>query len=379
MALREQAQIIDQIHDAVVSTDLDGNVTSWNMGAQRLFGYNADEAMGRFIGFLYPPEDQPFIRPGGSPALREDRTHDVEIRMRRQSGEEFFAHLFLSMMHDGTGRETGIIGYTTDITERMHHRREREEFIAELEAKNEELERFNYTVSHDLKSPLITIRGFLGLLKKGIAAEDRNQCQKDLTHIDQAARKMQELLDDLLELSRVGRVVEAAEDVPLGELAREAEELVAGRISSCHARVDIAPDLPVVLADRRRIVELLQNLIDNAVKFAGNRPDPQVQVGCRTDGKNTVCFVRDNGIGIEPRFHDKVFGLFQRLDPDCEGTGIGLTLAKRIVELHGGRIWIESEGQGRGATVCFTIPQRGDTPSDEKGFSELEPVCDSTR
>jgi signal transduction histidine kinase len=242
---------------------------------------------------------------------------------------------------------------------------EREALIAELENKNAELERFTYTVSHDLKSPLITIQGFLGYLERDALAGDREQIKHDIARIVNAAEKMRLLLDELLELSRIGRLMNPPVDVPLSELAHEAAGLVAGRIARRGVEVDIAPDLPTVHGDRIRLRELLENLIDNAVKFMGDQPHPRVEVGARREGEETVCFVRDNGIGIDPRYHDKVFGLFERLDQKVEGTGMGLAIARRIVEVHGGRIWVESEGAGRGSAFCFTLPDRRQSTQKE--------------
>ena len=122
-------------------------------------------------------------------------------------------------------------------------------------------------------------------------------------------------------------------------------------------QVDIAPDLPVVFGDRVRLLEVFQNLLDNAFKFLGDNPQPHVAVGIRQDGEDSVYYVQDNGIGIDPRYHEKVFGLFERLEPEREGTGIGLALVKRIIEVHGGRVWIESAGPGYGCTVCFTLAE----------------------
>ena len=228
---------------------------------------------------------------------------------------------------------------------------------ADLAAKNAELERFTYTVSHDLKSPLVTIRGFAGLAGTDLASGDLARVRQDLGRIVAAADKMHRLLDDLLELSRVGRVVNPPEDVPLGDLAREAVELVKGQLGQNHVAVDVAPDLPVVRADRRRLLEALQNLVENAAKFTAGSQDPRITIGARQDGDERVFFVRDNGRGIEPRFLEKVFDLFEKLDPAVEGTGVGLALVRRIVEAHGGRAWAESDGLGHGATFCFTLPQ----------------------
>jgi signal transduction histidine kinase len=243
-----------------------------------------------------------------------------------------------------------------ELLDRKHAEEEREQLISELEAKNAEMERFLYTVSHDLKSPLITIKGFLGMVEKDAAAGDWERLKADMARINSAAERMQRLLEELLQLSRIGRRDNPPERVAMADAAREAAELVAGRINARGAKVDIASNLPTVYGDRARLVELLQNLLDNAVKFMGAQLAPHVEVGIRTEGAQTVFYVRDNGLGVPPEYREKVFDLFDKLDPDTEGTGVGLALAKRIVETHGGRLWVESEGENKGATFCFTLP-----------------------
>ena len=182
--------------------------------------------------------------------------------------------------------------------------------------------------------------------------------QTDITYIHMAAATMQRLLDELLELSRIGRVVHPLTEIPLSALAHEAVTLVGGQIAARGVQVHIAPDLPVVVGDRPRLLEVLQNLVDNAVKFMGTQPTPRIEIGMRQTEKETVYYVQDNGVGIEPRYHEKVFGLFERLESEGDGTGIGLALVKRIIEVHGGRIWVESAGQGCGSTFCFTLSQQ---------------------
>ena len=247
---------------------------------------------------------------------------------------------------------------TMEIAERKQAEAAREALLEELEAKNAELERFTYTVSHDLKSPLITIKGFLGLLEQDAAAGDMDKMKSDATRISDAVDKMQQLLQELLELSRIGRLMNPPEEVLLDELVRDAVDMVAGRLAERGVRVEIAPNLPVVYGDCIRLREVLENLVDNAVKFMGDQSEPCVEIGARRDGEETVFYVRDNGIGIEPRYHEKVFELFDKLEPQTEGTGVGLAIVKRIVEVHGGRIWVESEGTGQGSTFCFTLPDK---------------------
>lgn len=232
---------------------------------------------------------------------------------------------------------------------------ERKKLISQLEANNAELERFTYTVSHDLRSPLVTIKGFLGMLGKDIENNRPERVNDDFRRIANATDKMDALLSDLLELSRVGRIVNPPEEVDLAQLAEEAIEMLDGRIRTNNIRVKILPNLPTVYGDRIRLREVLENLIDNATKYTGNQPHPLIEIGAK-EGKDPIIFVRDNGIGIEPSYAKKIFGLFEKLNPVSEGTGIGLALIKRIVEVHGGTIWVESEGPGKGSTFYFTIP-----------------------
>jgi signal transduction histidine kinase len=152
--------------------------------------------------------------------------------------------------------------------------------------------------------------------------------------------------------------------VALGGLVREVLELLKGQIEPRGVVVEVSPDLPLVRADRRRLLEVLQNLLENAVKFTGTQQRPKVEVGMRLDGEEQVFYVRDNGQGIEPRFLERVFGLFEKLDPGGTGTGVGLALVRRIIEAHGGRAWAESQGLGQGSTFCFTLPSGGSAAAE---------------
>lgn len=234
--------------------------------------------------------------------------------------------------------------------------KEKKSLIAELESKNAELERFTYTVSHDLKSPLFTIRGFLGYLEQDALAGKHDRVKADMQRIVDATEKMQMLLNDLLELSRVGRLKNESVNVPFEALVREAIELVQGRIMERGVVIQVKPDLPTVYGDRPRLVEVLQNLIDNAAKFMGAQKEPRIEIGqSGEEAGKPILYVRDNGLGIAAEHFERVFGLFNKLDVKSEGTGIGLALVKRIIEVHEGRIWVESEA-GQGATFYFTLP-----------------------
>ncbi len=254
------------------------------------------------------------------------------------------------------GKPLRVIGTHSDITRRKQAESEREALIAELEAKNIELERFTYTVSHDLKSPLITIGGFVGFLERDALLGDNERVKVDIAHINEALAKMQVLLAELLELSRVGRVMNPPEVVSFEAIACQAIEAAQGRIEAGGVQVEIAPGLPEVYGDRARLVEAVQNLLDNACKFTGEQSQPRIEIGMRETETGPVFYVRDNGIGIEAQYQDQVFGLFNKLDPQTEGTGVGLALVRRIIETHGGEIWIESAGKDSGTTFCFTLP-----------------------
>ncbi|MCP4283959.1 MAG: hypothetical protein GY792_05860 [Gammaproteobacteria bacterium] len=226
-----------------------------------------------------------------------------------------------------------------------------------LEAKNAELERFIYTVSHELKGPLVTISGFAGLLGSDVKNGNLDKVEYNIQQINSAIGTMSEQLEDLVELSRIGRVVNPPEKFNFNDMVRDAVKSLSFQIAERDIDIKILPDLPVVYGDRPRLLEVLQNLIENSIKFMGGQPEPQIEIGSRDDGSMVDCYVCDNGAGIDSSYHEKVFGLFDRLDLQIEGTGIGLALARRIVELHGGRIWIESEGLDKGSTFFFTIPR----------------------
>jgi PAS domain S-box-containing protein len=341
--------------------DTQGNIVAWNRECERVTGYSAGEIVGnpQAIEWLYPDE-----------ALREhvmaqwaERDHDYrewewEITCKDGSTRTIaWSNISRHFAIPGWG----AWGIGVDVTERVRAESEREALIGELEAKNVELERFTYTVSHDLKSPLITIMGFLGFLEQDVLAGNVERVKADIARITDAANRMQRLLNELLELSRIGRLTTPSQEVSMGELAREAVNTVAGRLTARGAQVEIAPALlqsggPTVYGERPRLLEVLENLVDNAVKFMGDQPEPRIEIGVRRDGKETVFYVQDNGIGIDPRHHDEVFDLFKKLSTEIEGTGAGLAIVKRIVEVHGGRIWVESEGDGQGSTFFFTLP-----------------------
>ena len=261
---------------------------------------------------------------------------------------------------DTDGKFIGYRGVGTNITGSKQAEEELELLINELKIKNAELERFAYTISHELKSPLVTIAGFSGILLDDVDAGDKKKLTGHVQHITSAVDSMSVLLDELLELARVGHITHPSEAVALSDLVHEVVKSINSQAVELDATIEIATDLPVVFGDRARLHEALLNMIDNAIKFRDNQSNIHVRIGSRRSATEMVYYVQDNGKGINPAYHDKVFGLFERLDPKIKGSGIGLARVQRILEEHGGRVWVESEGANEGSTFCFTIPQYED-------------------
>jgi len=237
---------------------------------------------------------------------------------------------------------------------------ERVNLTASLEVVNTELERFLYTAFHDLRSPLVTIQGFLGMLSYDLQAGRRDKIQSYIQRISGAASKMDTLLSGLLKLAKVGRVIRPSEDVNLRQLIQEILKGMEEKLRSGNMTVMISPDLPTVQGDRIDLREVLENLIENAAKYTAGQPHPVIEIGTRKNDGQQIIFVKDNGQGIDLIYQERIFNLFEKLDPLGEGPGIGLALVKRIIDMHGGNIWVESEGRGQGSVFCFTIGNRRD-------------------
>jgi PAS domain S-box-containing protein len=316
-------------------------------------GYERSDIIGRRASELQmwvAPEDIKIVR---QHLKEQEELKDLESRFRRKSGE--IGYVLMSTAKFDVNEVSYSLTAALDITERKHAEAEREKLIAELEAKNAELERFTYTVSHDLKSPLVTIRGFLGYIEEDSLSGNRERLKEDLQRVKDATNKMQRLLGELVELSRVGQLATVSEVIPFAALAREALDAVHGQLEAGQVNVNLQPGLPDVYGDHSRLVEALQNLIDNAAKYIGTQTKPLIEIGCRGEEHgNPIFYIRDNGMGIAAEYHETIFGLFNKLDANSEGTGMGLAIVKRIIEVHGGRIWVESEA-GKGSTFYFTL------------------------
>jgi PAS domain S-box-containing protein len=325
-----------------------------NPAFERLTGLKAEQVIGKTARQILPGLEPYWIKrygevaAGGGEQVFEEYTQELgkwyEVRAFCPK-PGYFAAVFI------------------DVTQRKRLEAEREQLIQDLQRKNAELGQFTYTVSHDLKSPLITILGFLAFVEQSLDQGDLAQAKADLQRIRFAAEKMQALLEGLLELSRIGRVANAPSCFPIGEVVMEAVQLLFGNIQHQGRTVDfeIAPGLPLVYGDRARLLQVMQNLLDNALKYMGEQPNPRIEIGWRDAPDEIHLFVRDNGIGIEAEQQEKIFGLFEKLDPRAQGYGVGLALVKRIIEVHGGRVWVESEGEGKGSTFWFSLPKTHQT------------------
>lgn len=354
--IQDQAHILDQIHDSVVATDLDGMITRWNRGAERLFGYQAGEAMGRHISFVYPQEEHNFLANQVIAQAKAKGEHEVEVRMRRKNGKVFPALLSLSMLYTIDGKPKGMVGYSLDITAQKKAEALAIKRADELAAVNQELESFSYSVSHDLRAPLRSIDGFSLALLEDYGDQFDNAGADYLRRVRSAAQRMAKLIDDLLQLSRMTRSRITREHISLSEIAYEICEHLKETDPQRQVHVDIAKGLKAI-ADEGLMLVVLQNLFSNAWKYSRNATNAHIEFNKMLQDGETVFYVRDNGVGFDMQYADKLFGAFQRLHgaAEFEGTGIGLATVQRIIHRHGGKIWAQSEPD-KGTTFYFTLP-----------------------
>jgi len=306
-----------------------------------------DELLGHTMMDMYPGIENTELFDILRRCMQARSAHHMENEFTYPDGSQGWFELSIQPMPEG------LFILSNDVTERKLADKEREAKLI-LEAKNTELDHFAYTVSHDLRSPLVTIKGFLNFLIKDLEAGNTARMKTDLNHVENAVNKMQELLTGVLELSRAGLITSEPQAIHMDELVHEVLEIMRGPLEASKAQVSVQTDLPTISGDRTRLRQVIQNLIENAVKYRTDQVDPRIEIGVKEDTTPHVFYVRDNGMGIAPEKHEHVFGLFNKLHPGSEGNGVGLATVKRIIEAHGGRIWIESE-LGQGCTFLFTL------------------------
>jgi PAS domain S-box-containing protein len=354
------AAIVDTAVDAIITIDERGTIDSFNPAAERLFGYARDEVLGKNISQLMPApyreEHDGYLEHYMATGEKRIIGLGREVVAQRKDGTTFPIELSVSEMRVGNRRM--FTGLVHDITQRKQAEERQALLIRELESANEELKNFAYVVSHDLKAPLRAI----GSLADWISTDQSEKLDADgkehLRLLVQRTRRMDSLIDGILQYSRVGRVREAVVAVDVNEIVQEALAMLA---PPPHIHVEVAPDLPTVRAERTRILQLFQNLLSNAIKYL-DKPEGLIRVGCVGHDQEWEFSVSDNGQGIETRHFKRIFQLFQTLAPKdrVESTGVGLSLVKKIVEMYGGRVWIESQ-PGIGSTFFFTLPRNGTT------------------
>jgi PAS domain S-box-containing protein len=343
---------------AIVMLDPHGNVASWNTGAQRIKGYSADQIVGRHFSCFYPPEDVAAGKPQRELAIAAEQGQFAEEGWRiRRDGSRFWASVTLTAIRSSNGQLQGFGKVTRDMTEQKEAEQKVQQAVNELSRSNAELQQFAYVASHDLQEPLRAITGCVQLLQHRFQGKLDARGDEFINHAVEGATRMKALITDLLEYSRAGTAPTASRPTDLNRVFQAALRNLQTAIAEKKATVT-SDQLPTLVADETRLMQVLQNLIGNALKFTGETP-PQIHVGAKHVDGAWQFSVRDNGIGIEPQYAERIFGVFQRLHARREypGTGIGLAICKRVVERHGGRIWVESE-PGKGSTFHFLISER---------------------
>jgi PAS domain S-box-containing protein len=362
----QQASLLNLTHDTIFVRDMSDVITYWNRGAQELYGWQAEEAIGKrahqLLQTVFPmPIDE--IR---GELLRASRW-EGELDKRTADGTHVTVASRWSLRRDERERPVAILETNNDITERK--RRERdirnlnedlEKRTTELQATDKELEAFAYSISHDLRAPLRHTVGYTELLQKNASSLLDEKNRRYMTMILESAKRMGNLIDDLLAFSRIGRAETRMTMVSLEQLVKEALHEVRPETDGRNIAWTIGA-LPVLYGDRSMLRLALVNLISNAVKFTRTRSPAEIEIGC-TEGTEdeTVVFIRDNGVGFDMKYVNKLFGVFQRLHQTeaFEGTGIGLATVQRIIHRHGGRVWAEGL-VGRGATFYVSAPKSG--------------------
>ncbi len=361
------AAIIEFSEDAILSKGLDGNITSWNAGAERLFGYLAEEMIGRPVALLVPPDGMSAEAEILAKLQRgESVGHYKAVRIAKD-GRAIDVSLTISPIRNAAGTIIGASKIIRDITENKRAEEEIRRLNAELEQRvrdrtaqlenaNKELEAFSYSVSHDLRAPLRHVQGYVDMLGREDGSQLSDKGRRYMKTISDASNEMGLLIDNLLAFSRMGRVEMSEAGVDLGTLVQDTLRDLKAAMPQRNITWKILP-LPEVRCDPAMLKLVLANLMGNAAKFTRLRAPAEIEIGARgMEGERVVIFVRDNGVGFDPQYAHKLFGVFQRLHraDEFEGTGIGLANVRRIVARHGGRTWAEG-AVDKGATFYFTL------------------------
>jgi PAS domain S-box-containing protein len=358
------AAVVASSDDAIVSETLDGVITSWNASAQRLFGYSAGEAIGEHVSFIVPPgkmgEQRHIVE-----QLREgEQVQHFETERLNKNGQSIQISLTVSPVRDAAGRIIGASKILRDITAQKAAEEKLLAYTNALERSNKELDDFAYIASHDLKEPLRGLFNNAKFLEEDYKDKIDAQGVGRLQRLGYLTQRMEQLVNDLLYFSRLGRQDLAIVPTDLNEVVRDIESMMETTLRERNAAISIPNPLPEIVCDKTRVTEIFRNLITNAIKY-NERETKLVEIGylnemqTKAGVEKNVFYVRDNGIGIEEEFHEEIFRIFKRLNDEADdkkGTGVGLTFVRKIIDRHGGRIWLES-ALGKGTTFYFTINQ----------------------
>jgi PAS domain S-box-containing protein len=360
----QQASLLNLTHDSIFVRDMDFIITFWNLGAQELYGWTSEHAIGKhsvqLLGTVFPAPFEDIL----AELLRRGRW-EGELKRTTADGRQVVVTGRWALRRDQQGRPAAILETSNDITERKRREQEIQSLnqelakrSTELEAINKELEAFAYSVSHDLRAPLRHMAGYTELLQKKASSALDQKSNHYITMMLESAKRMGNLIDDLLAFSRIGRAETQMTLVSLAQLVREAIAEVRQDTEGRNIAWKVGA-LPDLYGDRSMLRLVLVNLISNALKFTRTRTQAEIEIGCADGNRNElIVFVRDNGVGFDMKYVHKLFGVFQRLHPSdaFEGTGIGLATVQRIVHRHGGKVWAEGLVD-RGATFYFSAPK----------------------
>jgi hypothetical protein len=355
--LFEMAAIVESSDDAIISKDLNGIVTSWNPGAERIFGYTKEEMIGRPISILASPDrvdEMPRIL---DRIARGVRLEHFETRRRTKDGRDIDISLTVSPIRDEKGKIIGASKISRDITERVMAEKERRRQAEVIARSNADLEHFAYAASHDLREPLRTISVYSQILERHLGPDMDEESAASLRAVHGAAGRMGLMLDGLLEYTRAGELGHSVSvEVDTEAALKSALANLQGAIEDNHAVITHDP-LPRVRGNELHFVQIFQNVISNALKYRG-KDAPVIHLSAQRKNRELLFSIRDNGQGIPPEYHARIFEMFKRLHgQDIPGSGIGLAACKKIIDQYGGRIWVESQ-PGEGATFFFTVPSK---------------------
>lgn len=356
--------IIESIPFPLFYKDPSGRYLGCNKAFCQLVGKSLDEIIGQTVYDMFSLAQARKFMEKNKELLDTRENQHLETKIELPDGKHIYVVMHKSIFLNSDGKPGGIIGVYFDISDRVRAETIILQQMEELERVNDELDRFTYSVSHDLRSPLVTVEGFLGLIRDDARSGNLEDLESNVKRTYSAIEKMHKLLEDLLRLSRLGKVTDPFEKVSMNDLVFEVLEHLHGLISRNGCTVHLDPDLPEVYADRTRVMVVLQNLVENAIKFKSDDRPLRIRIGANATNEDPVFFVKDNGIGIDPDHQPSIFSLFSKLDSRTEGTGLGLTLVERIIRMHGGRIWVESDGEGKGTCFFFSLPARDPREED---------------